>query len=200
MQILAALTALVLATQPPEPAVAPLEPAATARASTPPPRTERKYVWGLDRPAPTWKIAAVASAASLTGIYLASALGLSVALRTTMRKKLLDAVDHSHVDDNPNNDIDRSEPSLCAAARATPPGEPDPRKVTNAKITQICNTGDGMQRAAVGLWVATAVGVVATAALTTLLFVRRTDRRPRRFALQIGAMPGRVDLGVGGRF
>lgn len=178
-----------------------LAPTGPARADAPAPRDA--LVWGLHRPMPTWKIAAVGTSAGITVVFLAAAIGTTVALHTTLRNKLLDEVDASHEDDNPNNDIDRSEGDLCGAARATPPNEPSANKVTNAKVTQVCNTADGVRRSALGLWIASGVGLLATAAFTTLLFVRRGPPSPqtaRRLRLELDAGRGRLGLGLRGRF
>jgi hypothetical protein len=185
-------------------AVAPLEPTTTTTADVPPLPDERaaptrKYAWGRHRPIPARKIAGLASTAGLTAVFLGAAIGSTVALQFTYRKKLLKAVDDSQTDSNPNNDIDRSEPNLCDAARDTPPGEPNPNKVTNAAVTRICNQADGLRITQNAMWAMTAVGLAATAVFTVLLFVRRPDKE-RRVSLRMGGMPGRFMLGLGGRF
>ncbi len=149
----------------PDPEVQPDEPVQ--------PKPEKRYEWGLEKPQPTWKKVGVGVSGGLLVVGLASAIGLTVALNVTLRKKLLDEVDASHDDDNPNNDIDRSEGNLCAAARATPENEPNPNKVTNAKVTRVCNTADGVEKAVVAAWVGTGVFTVATAVFVTLLFVHK---------------------------
>ena len=181
-----------------EPAPPPAAPVVDA-----PAERSRELVWGRERPPKRWKVAMLATSASLTGVFLGSAIGLTVARNVTLRKKLLAEVDASQTDSNPNNDIDRSEPNLCAAARETPPGEPNPKKVTNAQVTKVCNHADGVDKAALGMWVATGIGIAATAAFTVLLFVRRADAKPRtarRVSPFVDAAPGRAQLGIVGRF
>ncbi|HWB78891.1 MAG TPA: hypothetical protein VG755_28210 [Nannocystaceae bacterium] len=182
----------------PDPVAPPTTPVADA-----PAKRSRALEWGREQPPKRWKIAMLATSASLGLVFLGSAIGLTVANKVTLRRKLIEAVDASQTDSNPNNDIDRTEPDFCAAARETPPGEPNPQKVTNANVTQICNRGDGVSKASIGMWVATGIAVAATAAFTVLLFVRRADARPRtarRVSPFFDAAPGRAQLGIVGRF
>lgn len=169
------------------------------------PKRERKYEWGKDSPMPTWKKVGVGVSAGLFVAGLASAIGLTVAVKVTLRRKLLAEVDASQDDANENNDIDRSSDNLCDAARATPPGETNPNKVTNAKVTKVCNTADGVAKAQLAAWIGTAVFGVATATFVTLMFVHK--RRPGTSAWQrrsptFGIAPngGGLTFGGGMRF
>jgi hypothetical protein len=137
------------------------------------PKPDKKYQWGLERPVPAWKKIGAGVSGGLLIAGLASGIGLTVALRVSLRKKLLEEVDNSQTDANPNNDIDRSEPNLCAAARETPPGEPNPNKVTNAKVTKVCNQADGVQKAQLAAWIGTGIFAVATITFVTLMFVHK---------------------------
>jgi hypothetical protein len=181
----------------PEPQVTPDQP--------PKPKPERRYAWGLDRPVPTWKKVGVGVSGGLLVVGLASAIGLTVALKVSLRKKLLAEVDGSQTDENKNNDISRSEGDLCAAARKKPPLETNPNRVTNAKVTQVCNTADGVATAQMAAWIGTAVFGVATATFVTLLFVHK--RKPGPSAWQrrnptFGLAPngGGLTFGGGMRF
>lgn len=166
-------------------------------------KSSRAWVWGWQRPPKKWKIAMLATSASLTGAFLFSAIGLTVAKNVRLRKRLIAEVDASQTDSNPNNDIDRSEADLCAAARENPPGEPNPQKVTNAKVVKVCNVGEEVGRASIAMWVATGIGLAATAVFTVLLFVRRADpqrRSARRMSPFFDATAGRAQVGIAGRF
>ncbi|MBC8072492.1 MAG: hypothetical protein IAG13_29485 [Deltaproteobacteria bacterium] len=167
------------------------------------PKPDRKYAWGKDRPVPTWKKAGVGVSAGLFVASLATAIGLTVALKVTLRKRLLEEVDASQTDANPNNDIDRSSDDLCAAARQTPMGEEDPKKVTNAAVTEVCNTADGVATGQLVAWIGTAVFGVATAAFVTVMFVHK--RKPGSSAWQrrsptFGLSPTRGGMVFGGGF
>jgi hypothetical protein len=191
-------TALFVAARPAE-AIAAVEPPVAAAPLEPATPTTTSHVPPRPRPIPAWKIAGLATSATFAAVFFASALGTSLALRFTYRKKLLDAVDGSQTDANPNNDISRSAPNLCAAARATPPGEPNPNKVTNAAVTRICNEADGLKITSNAMWAMTGIGLAATTVFAVLLVVRRADKQ-RRVSLRIDGMPGRFMLGLAGRF
>ncbi|HWB76630.1 MAG TPA: hypothetical protein VG755_16810 [Nannocystaceae bacterium] len=167
------------------------------------PKPDKRYQWGLERPVPAWKKIGAGVSGGLLIAGLASGIGLTVALRVTLRKKLLEEVDKSQTDANPNNDIDRSEPNLCAAARATPPGEPNPKKVTNAKVTKVCNQADGVQKAQLAAWIGTGIFAVATATFVTLMFVHK--KKPgsaawRRHKPTFDMMPNGGGMTFGGGF
>jgi hypothetical protein len=167
------------------------------------PRPRKREWWfGRERPTPTWQWAALGTSIAVTGVMLATFIGTTVTTKVSLRRKLLAAVDESQHDENPSNDISRAEQDLCAAARATPPGETNPGRVTNSKVTRICNHADGVQKLQIASAIVMSIGLVATAAFTTVMLVHRGKRPPqrRRIALALDGAPGRVQLGLSGRF
>jgi hypothetical protein len=178
---------------------------------------QKKYEWGREKPAPRWKKVGLGVTAGVGGAALVAGIVMQALLPTKLRNDLLDEVDRSIDDDgdgipdteeadgNPGNDIDRSNPDLCKAARESPNGD---GKVRNKKVTQVCNRADGIQT---GSFVALAGGAVlgvAAIAFTVLLFVHKRKGSEGAAALlrhdfKLSAAPtfrGGAQMGVGFRF
>lgn len=113
-------------------------------------------------------------------VFAATAIGLQAALRTSTRDDLIAAVDASDDDANPDNDVSRGEPDLCAAARESPMNDGN---VTNASVTKICNRADGLQRTSIVMASVAGVALVPTIVFAVLLAVKAKRRAPRRSAL-----------------
>lgn len=156
--------------------------------------------FGIAVPTPRWKWAMLGTSAALTGVTALAAIGLSVSLNRGVRKQLLQAVDDSRSDLNPENDIPRNTPDLCAAARESADGG---KTVKNASVTKVCNRADAIQHAALGTGITAIVGLASTLVFTGLLTIhrgkvlRRDLRSPRVTAL---ASPRFGGVAVAGRF
>lgn len=188
---------------------------------TPPPRPRnKKYVWGLDKPVPKWKAAGLGVSAGLFVISLGTAIGLTIATRTTLRDKLVRTANDSLHDvyppddalgrggmPNTENDVDPTvTPDICAEARRHPEIDTEhPKSVKNKKVTEVCNVADGVEKGQFAAWAGTAVFGVATIAFTVLLFVKKNDSPAAaaawRHGLRLGAAPTRGGgLTFGGSF
>jgi hypothetical protein len=174
---------------------------------TPKPR-DKKYVWGLDKPVPRWKAVGLGVSAGLFVVSLGTAIGLTIATRTTLRDKLVRTANESLRDvypeddpragqNNPMNDVDPTvTPDICAEARSHPEDDVDnPKSVKNKKVTEVCNVADGVEKGQFAAWAGTAVFGVATIAFTVLLFVKKNDSAAAaaawRHDLRLGAAPTR---------
>ena len=172
--------------------------------SEPEPR-DRKYEWGLHKPIPKWKKVGLGVTAGVGGAALIAGIVMQVLLETKLRNDLLDAVDASAMDNNPDNDISRGEDDLCAAARVSPQ---DDGNVTNASVTRVCNKADGVETGRTIAFVGGGVLMAAAITFTVLLFVHKKKGNDGAAALQrrglkIGATPlpgGGFSGGVGFRF
>ena len=185
------LVARLLGEAPPAPVAEPVE--ATGAQDGAAGRDRGRLVWGRYEPVPTWKWAFLGTSAALFVGSLATAAA-ATAIRAPngpLRDDILEAAKQSLEDDKASNDIDPNMGGdLCEAARATPPGEPDPNKVTNAKITELCNRGDALAKVATATWITTGIFAATTIAATTLLFVRKVPGSGER-ALRFGGAVGR---------
>lgn len=181
---------------------------------------DKKYVWGLDKPLPNWKAAGLGVSAGLFVISLGTAIGLTVATKTTLRDKLVRTANDSLKDNyppghpkagqvNPENDIDPTvTPDICAKAREHPAIDvKNPGSVRNKKVTEVCNIADGVEKGQFAAWAGTAVFGVATIAFTVLLFVKKNDSAAAaaawRHGLRLGAAPtrgGGMSFGAAFRF
>ncbi|HET6584299.1 MAG TPA: hypothetical protein VFG69_12640, partial [Nannocystaceae bacterium] len=182
---------------------------------TPEPKPRnKKYVWGLDKPVPRWKAVGLGVSAGLFVVSLGTAIGLTVATRTTLRDKLVRTANESLHDvypandpragmNNPMNDVDPTvTPDICKEARSHPEDDTThPDSVKNKKVTEVCNVADGVERGQFAAWAGTAVFGVATIAFTVLLFVKKNDSAAAaaawRHQLRMGAAPSRSGMTFG---
>jgi len=184
-----------------------------------PRQRDRKYKWGLDKPVPRWKAIGLGVSASLFVVSLGTAIGLTVATRTTLRDKLVREANASLTDTledgvtpNPANDVDPTVVSdICGEATSTPETEDNPDTpgddrtfVKNKKITKVCNVAKGVERGQFVAWAGTAVFGVSTIVFSVLMFVKKNDSPAAaaavRHRLRLGAMPTRDGFRVGGGF
>lgn len=177
-----------------------------------------RLVWGMQRPVPAWKKAALGSSAGVALVLGGAWVGMQVWLRADgvgFRKKLLAMAEESVQDDKALNDVPTTLPetvNLCdyAEARPTDPqtGEVlgEPGQVRNAGIVKLCGDADAVRRASLGVGIGALASVLSTAVFTTLLFVHREPERARaqaRRQLHLGLALGRgrgATLSLGGRF
>jgi hypothetical protein len=163
-----------------------------APVDSPPPSQER----GSSRP--RWMWVAFGTSLGITTLFAAVSIGTQIRLKLGLRNELLEAVDESQTDNNPDNDIARGESDYCQAARVSPTNDGN---VTNASVTRVCNQADLMSRVSVATGAIAAVGLVATLAFGVVVALNPKPRRKRALTL----VP-RVDfdrgasLVLGGRF
>ncbi len=165
---------------------------------------ERKYEWGLRKPVPKWKKVGLGVTAGVGGAALIAGIAMQVVLKTKLRNDLLDAVDASSADTNPDNDIPRSSDDYCKAARVSPQ---DDGNVTNASVTRVCNKADGVYKGSLAALIGGAVLGAAAIAFTVLIFVRKKQGSDaaaamlrRDFKLSAAPTRGGFAGGVGFKF
>jgi len=163
-----------------------------APVDSPPPSQER----GSSRP--RWMWVAFGTSLGITTLFAAASIGTQIRLKVGLRRELLEAVDASQDDTNPENDISRGAPDMCKVARASPNADGN---VTNASVTRVCNKADTMYATSVATGAIAAVGLVATLAFAVVVALNPKPRRKPALTL----VP-RVDfdrgasLVLGGRF
>ena len=182
-----------------------------------PRQRDRKYKWGLDKPVPRWKAIGLGVSASLFVVSLGTAIGLTVATRTTLRDKLVREANASLTDTNDDgtlntaNDVDPTVVSdICGEATSTPepdnPSTPENESkfVKNKKITKVCNVAKGVERGQFAAWAGTAVFGVSTIVFSVLMFVKKNDSPAAaaavRHGVRLGVMPSREGVRVGAGF
>lgn len=169
-----------------------------------PPR-DRKYEWGLQRPAPRWKKIGLGVTAGVGGAALITGIVMQVLLRTKLRDDLLTEVDKSVQDGSDSNDISRDEDDLCAVARDSPMND---GKVRNAAVTRVCNKADGIYTGSLAALAGGAVLAAGAIVFTVLLFVHKkkkggeaaTSWRRRDFSLNASPTAGGARASLGFRF
>ncbi|NJK31769.1 MAG: hypothetical protein HC927_04730 [Deltaproteobacteria bacterium] len=138
---------------------------------------ESKLVWGLRRPIPKWKLAAVGISGGVFVVSLGSAIGLRAAIgsNSALRREIVTAAEESLTDASTSNDIDpNSNDDLCRLAKE-PPDPTRPNEVTNAKVTTICIKADTYATAAVAMFITAGVSAAATITFGLLINTHRVD-------------------------
>lgn len=165
---------------------------------------DRKYEWGLERPAPRWKKIGLGVTAGVGGAALITGAVMQALLRTKLRDDLLTEVDKSVMDESMSNDISRDEEDLCAAARDSPMND---GKVRNAAVTRVCNRADGIYTGSLAALAGGAVLAAGAIVFTVLLFVHKKKDSTATSALRrrdftLGASPtvGGARASVGFKF
>ncbi|MBK6921971.1 MAG: hypothetical protein IPH07_31530 [Deltaproteobacteria bacterium] len=168
----------------------------------PTPKREKQLEWGLHKPIPKWKKIGTGVSWSLAIAGVAVGVGLSVALNTSLPKKLKRAVADSVKDAKPSNDIPESAPDYCVLAHESKDGG---KTVKNAKVDGICNVANGVEKGQIAAYVGAGVFGAAAIVFTVLLFVRKRPSNAaaavlRRHDATFGAMPTRGGASVGASF
>jgi hypothetical protein len=166
---------------------------------------DKKYEWGLEKPIPKWKKVGLGVTAGVGGGAMIAGIVMQVLISGKLRNDLLEAVDASVTDGNPDNDISRGEPDLCAAARVSPQNDGN---VTNASVTRVCNKADGVQTGRTVAFVGGGVLLAAAIGFTVVLFVHKKKGTEgaaafKRRDLKLGGAPlpgGGFSGGVGFKF
>ena len=179
-------------TDPVTPDPDPIENPPGTEPNPPPGETDepQELVWGLHRPIPPWKIAGVAASGvlAITGLVIWQVAAARVAPGGPIRSEI-----EKEFEADPNLDPNTDDVCEEAAADGMSP---------NQEVIALCDRADSTRRlgfAGVGIMV---VGLAATAAFTTLLFVRREPSKGKRAQLRPVLGGGRSSgfVGVRGRF
>ncbi|HET6584909.1 MAG TPA: hypothetical protein VFG69_15740 [Nannocystaceae bacterium] len=187
----------------------------SAEDDAPPPRS-RKVWWGLDRPTPRWKWALFGTSAGLLVASSVAAIALRVRIGQT-RQRLVDTANDSLVDvyppgdpragqPNPMNDVDPAVvDDICVAARSHPQGDTTHAdSVTNKKVTEVCNFGEGLERGQIAALTLVGISLASTLVFAGLLFIHRGRKdataTTRRLQMSLAPTQRGITAAMTGRF
>ncbi len=177
---------------------------------------ERKYVWGPYKPRPVWKKALLGTSVGMAVVGLGLGL-IGIPATQSGRKRgslyddLLEAANASLTDDNPVNDVDpETVDDLCsdkpgsggALEEVQPEGTGAQTGIRNREVAEVCQRGRAIAFVSTFGWGMFAAGVLGTAVMTTLFFVRKNPNAAawQRRGVYVGATPTRRGATVSGGF